>query len=137
MNLHEFHARRLESTVCLAEAAIDRTEQLLRGTERDGVIRKVSDSLSAEARTELVNRVRELRQSLETLAADFTLSPRSLDIRQVLDAEFSTLWVMFENCRPSRMKGYGQAFDPQARVALEAHVEKLLHTTLSLRKLIK
>lgn len=136
MNLHEFHARRLESTVSLAEAAIDRTEQLLRAGVQKGVVRKVSDSLSTEVRAELLARLSELRQSLEALAADFALAPHGLDIRQILDAELSTLWVMFENCRPARMKGYGQAFDPQARVALEAHVEKLLSAVLSLRELV-
>lgn len=136
MNLHEFHARRLESTVSLSEAAIDRTEQLLRAGGQNGVIRKVRDSLSSEVRAELLGRLRELRQALEALAADFALAPHGLDIRQILDAEFSTLWVMFENCRPGRMKGYGQAFDPQARAALESHVEKLLSAVLSLRELV-
>ncbi len=135
MNLHEFHARRLESTVGLAEAAIDRTEQLLRAGQ-NGVVRKVHDSLSSEVRAELLGRLRELRQALEALAADFALAPHGLDIRQILDAELSTLWVMLENCRPARMKGYGQAFDPQARAALESHVEKLLDAVLSLRRLV-
>jgi hypothetical protein len=136
MNLHEFHTRRLESTVALAETAIDRAQQLLRASGRNGVVRRVNDSLSPALRDALLGKLGELRQSLEALAAEFSLAAHPLDIRQVLDAELSTLWVMFENCRPARMKGFGQAFDPRARVALEAHVEKLLSAVLSLRRLV-
>lgn len=61
----------------------------------------------------------------------------SRDIRQVLNAELSSAWVMLENCRPKRMKGYGVEFDPAARAALEESVEHLVAQVIALRAKIR
>jgi hypothetical protein len=133
MKLHEFHARRLESTLGLAEASISRMEKLLTEGGHDGAVRKVEDTLSGEARDAILNQIRALRALLAEMAAALSLHARSMDIRRVLDAELSTLWMMFENCRPSRMKGYGQEFEPQARAALEKYIERMVDLVVALR----
>jgi hypothetical protein len=51
----------------------------------------------------------------------------------VLDAEISTLWVLFENCRPARLRGYGQEFAPDARTTLEETAENLVAQILTMR----
>jgi hypothetical protein len=109
MQLHELHARSLESAVILADGAARRMERLLVEAGQEGLIRPISNSLSPDSGEKLLAQVREF-------------SARPVDIRQVLSSEVSALWVIFEDCRPSRMRGYGQDFSPEASAALDAFV---------------
>jgi hypothetical protein len=133
VRLHEYHARSLEATLSRADEAIHRMEQLLTNGGQDGIVRKIEDTLSAESRDALLSQLHSLQIKLAAMAKSFSLDPHPLDIRRVLDAEISTLWVLFENCQPARMKGYGQEFAPEARVALEETVEDLAAHVLTMR----
>jgi hypothetical protein len=126
MILHEYHARSLEAMLSRADDAINRMERLLLNAGQDGAVRKVENTLSAERRQALLAQVPTLRSLLSAMAEAFSLQPHALDIRRVLDAELSTLRVLLEDCRPARMKGYGQQFTPQARTTLDETLEKLL-----------
>jgi hypothetical protein len=134
MKLHEYHARSLEATLSRVDEALNRMERLLIAGGQEGVVRKIENTLSTGSSEILLAEVRSLRKMVGSLAQTFRLEPHPLDIRRVLDAEISTMWVLFENCRPERMKGYGQAFAKEAREALEKNVEMLLAQILKLRK---
>jgi hypothetical protein len=134
VKLHEFHARSLEATLSRADEAIQRMERLLSNAGQDGAVRKIENTLSPESREALLRQLLALRKVLAEMAESFELQPHPLDIRRVLDAEISTLWVQFEDCRPVRMKGYGQKFSAKASVALEETVEKLLAHVLKMRE---
>lgn len=135
--LHELHQRRLDATVSLVEDGLDRMERLLLEGGRSGIVRTVKDTLSAEDRDDLLERVRKLRALLHAFAQEFSLAHKPMDIRQVLNAELSSAWVMLENCRPKRMKGYGVEFDPAARAALENSVQELIERVIALRARIR
>jgi hypothetical protein len=126
MKLHENHARSLESALNLADAAALRLERLLNERGQQGVVRVIEDTLSAETRSALLGQVRELRRMLAAMVESFSLEPHHMDLRRILDAETSSLWVLLEDCRPSRMKGYGQEFAPGARAALDATIDDLI-----------
>ncbi len=134
MKLHEYHARSLEATLSRVDEALNRMERLLIAGGQQGVVRKIENTLSPGSNEILLAEVRSLRKMVVSLAQTFSLEPHPLDIRRVLDAEISTMWVLFENCRPERMKGYGQAFAKEAREALEKNVEMLLAQILKLRR---
>ncbi|HEY6944111.1 MAG TPA: hypothetical protein VI431_03150 [Candidatus Acidoferrum sp.] len=134
MKLHEYHARSLESTLSRADDSILRMEQLLTAGGQDGAVRKIQNTLPGESREALLAGVGSLRTLLSSMAHAFSLEPRVLDLRRVLDAELSALWVLFENCRPARMKGYGQGFTKEAYEALERNVETVLAEILKLLK---
>jgi hypothetical protein len=133
MKLHEYHARSLEAALSRADQAMNRMEQLLEDGGHEGVVRKIENSLPPMARGLLLAELRSLRVLLNSMAQTFSLEEHALDMRAVMNAELSTLRVVFENCRPSRMKGYGQGFAPEARTALEEIVEKLLTQILTIR----
>jgi len=134
VKLHEYHARSLEATLSRVDEAIHRMERLLVDGGQDGVVRKIENTLPKDSREALLAGIGSLRARLAATAQTFLLEPHALDIRRVLDAEISTMWLLFENCRPERMKGYGQAFAKEAREALEKDVEALLAEILKLRK---
>jgi hypothetical protein len=108
-------------------------ERLLTNCGQDGVIRRIEDSLSSEDRENLLLQLRSLKTLLSGLAKSLCLEAHPLDMRRVLDAEISTLWVLFENCRPTRMKGYGQEFTAEARATLEGSLDKLLEQVRIMR----
>jgi hypothetical protein len=120
------HQRRLEATVSLLEDGLDRMERLLADGGPVGIVRAVKDTLPASEHEELLAELRELRCALSDFAREFSLQTRPLDIHQILNAELSSAWVMLENCRPRRMKGYGQPFEPETWASLEESVELLL-----------
>ncbi|HTQ61897.1 MAG TPA: hypothetical protein VMI32_16865 [Candidatus Solibacter sp.] len=134
MKLHELHARRLEATLSRADEAIHRMESLLMNDEQDGAVRKIENKLSPKSRETLLAKLHTLKIMLAGMAESFSLQPHPLDTRRVLNAEISTLWVQLEDCRPRRMKGYGQQFSQQASAALEEAVEELLQHVLAMRK---
>jgi hypothetical protein len=133
MKLHEYHARSLEATLSRADESIQRMEQLLITSGQEGAVRKIKGNLSKESRETLLAGFCSLRALLKSMAQTFSLQSHPLDLRRVLHAELSHLWVLFENCRPQRMKGYGQQFAEEARVEIEKNVETLLAEILKLR----
>jgi hypothetical protein len=137
MRLHEYHARSLEATLSRADESIHRMEHLLIDAGQDGVVRKIRGNLSQESRAALLAGIGSLRRMLASMAQAFSLQPHALDLRRVLDAELSALRVLFENCRPVRMKGYGQEFAKEARETLEKNVETLLAEILKLQEQLK
>jgi hypothetical protein len=132
MQLHEFHARSLESSVNLADEAARRMERLLLDGGQEGLVRPITDTLSAEVREKFLAQVRELRRMLVQLVGLFSLTEHPVDLRQVLAAEVSALWVIFEDSRPARMRGYGQEFSPEAKTALEDLVDRLAKHTFAM-----
>jgi len=135
--LHELHRRRLEVTVSLVENGLDRMERLLGDSVQGGILRSVEDTLSPEERSALLEEIRRLRDDLDKFAEEYRLERHPLALRQVLNAELSSTWVMLENCRPKRMKGYGVDFDPGLRAALEEKVELLVTQVVALRTKIR
>jgi hypothetical protein len=133
VRLHEYHARSLEATLSRADQAIHRMEGLLANSGQSGIVLKIENTLSLKSRDALLSQLQALQATLSLMAKSFSLNPHPLDIRRVLDAEISTLWVLFENCRPARLRGYGQEFAPDARTTLEETVEDLVAQILTMR----
>jgi hypothetical protein len=137
MELHELHRGRLEATVSLIEDALERMEHLLAESSRRGIVRAVQDSLSSDDRASLLQNVRQFRVELREFAGHFCLRRHARDIRQICSAELSTVWVMLEDCRPTRMKGYGVEFSPSERAELEGNLEQLLVRVKTLSATLK
>src|SRR5579884_772835 len=135
VQLHELHARRLEATILLLEESIARCQRWL-NEESPGVLRVVRTGLDPERRSRLLELLEAFRQDLSGLAQQFRLQHHPVDLVQILNAEFSSAWVMLENCRPRRMKGYGIAFDPAVAAALDSAVDRLTARVDQLRALV-
>jgi hypothetical protein len=135
MKLHERHQRRLEATVQLLEESIARCQRWLEGSG-EGIVRPVRASLGDARRERLAKELEAFRIALGRFSAEFELQSRPVDLAQVLNAEISTVWVMLENCRPKRMKGYGAAFEPEIAAALNGSIDRLLEEVARLRHAI-
>jgi predicted NAD-dependent protein-ADP-ribosyltransferase YbiA (DUF1768 family) len=54
----------------------------------------------------------------------------------VVAAELSRLWVVLENARPERMKGYGREFSPEDKADWDKMIEGLMSDVKEMRRTI-
>jgi hypothetical protein len=72
------------------------------------------------------DKVRMIRARVSAALNRFSIQLRKPEPRQILAAELSTLWVLLENARPERMKGYGREFSPVDKADWENLIEGLM-----------
>jgi hypothetical protein len=132
MALDELHARRLATVISVFESALDRLDVLLKTLEtgRGGE--------PSDIKSEQVLRAREkmaaVRARLAASAERFSLRARKPRPKQVVAAELSRLWVVLENARPERMKGYGREFSPEDKADWDKMIEGLMSDIKEIRR---
>ena len=134
MALDELHARRLATVASVFESAFDRMELVLKSLESGSG--NEPSPLKAEqirlGREKMVTVRNRLAESLKR----FSIRLRRPEPRQVLAAELSTLWVVLENARPERMKGYGREFSPPDKADWENLIEGLMGDIKEISRLL-
>jgi hypothetical protein len=135
MALQELHARRLATVGNLFDAALDRMELALRSAEENAKPGEASRFSQEQARF-IRGKMSRIRSLLHEGLRHFTVRLQKPEPKQVLIAELSTLWVILENARPERMKGYGSEFLPQDKVDWESLFQSLTHETELIRSAV-
>jgi hypothetical protein len=135
MALDELHARRLATVGKVLDAALDRMELVLRSAEEDSDGGE-SSRITAEQARAARDRMATIRSRLQEGLRHFSVQLERPEPKQMLVAELSTLWVILENARPERMKGYGHKFAPQDRVEWENLIRALMHEIEQIRGIV-
>jgi len=125
MALDELYERRLATVFAVFEDALDRIELLLKDAEQ-GKERGGANGASPAEIVKMRDAAGRIRARLQAAAARFEVSRKRTHWRQKLAAELARLWVVLENARPRRMKGYGRELAPQDRADWEALIRALL-----------
>jgi len=132
MALDELHARRLASVISVFDGALERMELVLRRLET-GSPGEPSDIMTAPIR-----RTREkmtaIRIRLAESAERFSIQVHKPGPKQMLAAELSRLWVVLENARPERMKGYGREFSPEDKADWDKMIDELMSDIREIRR---
>ena len=130
MALDELHARRLAAVASVFESALERMELVLKSLETGcgTALLKPEQLRLAREKMECVRN--RLAESLKR----FAIQPRKPAPNQVLAAELSRLWVVLENARPERMKGYGREFSPVDKADWEELIEGLMSDVKEMRR---
>ncbi|MGD0126658.1 MAG: hypothetical protein ABSF46_14955 [Terriglobia bacterium] len=132
MALDELHARRLATVIAVFEGALDRLDLLLE------ILKTESGDEPSDFKPEQICRVRErmasVRERLDESAKRFSVRVRKPGPRQVVAAELSRLWVVLENARPERMKGYGREFSPEDKADWDKMIEGLMFDIKEIRR---
>jgi len=81
-------------------------------------------------------KMRTIRTRLSASLSRFSIKLRKPEPRQILAAELSTLWVVLENARPERMKGYGREFSPADKADWENLIEGLMADIKEIRRIL-
>jgi hypothetical protein len=135
MALDELHARRLATVGRIFEAALDRMELTLHATEEGsdgGEATRITAEQSRAARDGMAT----IRTLLQQALRHFSIQVQRPEPKQMLVAELSTLWVVLENARPERMKGYGREFASQDRAEWENLIRALMHEIERIRSIV-
>jgi len=132
MALDELHARRLATVGKMFEAALDRMEQVLHSIEEAAHGGEASP-FSAEQSRFIRERMAGIRSRLQEGLRHFSVRLQKPEPKQMLMAELSTLWVILENARPERMKGYGREFAPPDKAEWETLIQALVQETELMR----
>jgi hypothetical protein len=135
MALDELHARRLATVGKMFDAALDRMEQVLHSVE-EGAEGGEGARLSAEQIQSIRDKMATIRNCLREGLGLFSVQLQKPEPKQMLIAELSTLWVILENARPERMKGYGRQFAPQDKAEWEKLIQALMHETEQIRRVV-
>jgi hypothetical protein len=132
MALDELHARRLATVISVFESALDRLDLLLKAIET------ASGVEPSDFRPEQVRRARDkmaaVRARLAASSERFSVQARKPAPKQVVAAELSRLWVVLENARPERMKGYGREFSPGDKADWDKMIEGLMSDIKEIRR---
>jgi hypothetical protein len=131
MALDELHARRLATVFTVLEGALDRMELLMRSAH---AVEGAPFPSAGQIRM-FEEKIAEIRARIRQAAQRFSLRHQKPPVRQALAAELSALWVVLENAKPSRMKGYGRKFSAADRADWEELIGNLLNDVEQLRKL--
>lgn len=137
MPLDEKIRRRLETSARLVEQRLLRIERLLACAAREEEFRKVEGPLPDGDRAALAAQAEAFRRELAAFGRRLALRPQTAELRHLLEAELSSLWVILENCYPKRMKGYGVAFDAETRATLEREIAALLERVRAMRACLR
>jgi hypothetical protein len=109
----------------MVENALDRIELLLKGLA-EGHEAAPAREITSEQMRGIRSKCHEIRARLREAGRRFTIRPHKPDARQRLGAELASLWVILENARPKRLKGYGREFAPADKADWEKLVQDLL-----------
>jgi len=135
MGLDDLHARRLATVAKVFDAALDRIELILRSAQEgnDGVeLSRITSEQVQVAR----ERMATIRCRLQEGLRQFSVQLQKPELKQMLAAELSTLWVVLENARPARMTGYGREFSPHDKEAWENLIKDLMYEIEQIRAVI-
>ena len=134
MALDELHARRLATVAGIFESALERMELVLKSLESGNAGGSSPDQV--ERILLAGEKMRTIRTRLSASLNRFSIQLRKPEPRQVLAAELSTLWVVLENARPERMKGYGREFSPADKADWEELIEGLISDIEEIRRVV-
>ena len=132
MALDELHARRLATLGNLFDASLDRMDLVLRAVE-GGAEGAGASRLSSEQVRFIRDKMGTIRRRLQEGLQHFSVRLQKPEPNQMLIAELSTLWVILENARPERMKGYSVQFLPQDKAEWENLIDALRQETELMR----
>jgi len=135
MALDELHARRLATVGKVFEAALDRMELVLRSAHESNERGEFSGITAEQARLAR-EKMAAIRSRVEKSLRHFSVQLQRPEPKQMLAAELSTLWVVLENTRPERMRGYGREFAPQDRADWESLIQSLIHEVEQMRDVV-
>ena len=133
--LSENHRRVITSGMLIVDAAAVRMLDLLEDRNSPAAMKTIEGSVTGSEREQ----IRASLLQLQTLIASFVrkcdLQPSKKNLRRILAADASQIWVALEDSRPARIRGYG-AMSISSAELLEADLQEMLLLANRLRALL-
>jgi hypothetical protein len=130
--LNENHRRSLAIVLRRVELAAWRLEDRLTWeTPPQLALTRFTDLPDLARRAALLRLVKQLRQEVADLAADYRLEVAEESFVRSTMGEFSLLWSDLEDSRPQKLRRYG-AIHPQADEVLGPSIQRLIELVLAI-----
>jgi hypothetical protein len=130
--LNENHQRSLSTVLRRVELAAWRLEERLsRETSTGLALTRFTDPPDSAERAALLRLVKQLRQEVADLAADYQLEVAEESFVRSTMGEFTLLWSDLEDSRPQKLRRYG-AIHPQADEVLGPSIQRLIELVLAI-----
>jgi len=133
--LSDGHRRVIGSGMLIVDAALVRMLNLLENRTATAAMNVIEGGVSEQEREYIRTRAQELQALVVRFAHKYDLQPSRRNLRRILVADASQVWVTLEDCRPSRMGGYG-AMSASSAESLETDVQNMLLIANELRGLL-
>ena len=133
--LTDNHRRVIASGMLIVDAAAVRILDLLEDRNSPTAMKviegSVNESESEQARASLL----QLQALIASFVRKYDLQPSKKNLRRILAADVSQIWVALEDSRPVRIRGYG-AMPISSAESLEADLQEMLLLANRLRALL-
>jgi len=119
----------------IIDAAAVRMLDLLAQRNSPAAMKVVEGSVTESEREQITARLLKLQALIVSLVQKYDLQPSKRNLRRILAADVSQIWVTLEDCRPDRIRGYGAMSESNAK-SLESDLQETLHLANELRALL-
>lgn len=133
--LSDNHRRVIASGMLIVDAAVVRMLDLLEDRNSPAAMKTIEGSVTESEREQLGASLVQLQTLIASLVRKYDLQPSKKNLRRILAADVSQIWVVLEDSRPARIRGYG-AMPSSSAESLEADLQELLLVANRLRTLL-
>ena len=133
--LSDNHRRVIASGMLIVDAAAVRMLDLLEDRNSPAAMKTIEGSVTESEREHVRASLLQLQALIASFVRKYDLQPSKKNLRRILAADVSQIWVALEDSRPSRIRGYG-AMPISSAQPLEADLQELLLVANRLRALL-
>jgi hypothetical protein len=133
--LTDNHRRVITSGMLIVDAAAVRMLDLLEDRNSPAAMKTVEGSVTESEREHVKASLLQLQALIASFVRKYDLQPSKKNLRRILASDVSQIWVTLEDCRPSRIRGYG-AMPISSAEPLDADLRELLLVANRLRALL-
>jgi hypothetical protein len=133
--LSDNHRRVIASGMLVVDAAAVRMLDLLEDRNSPTAMKVIEGSVTESESEQARARLLQLQTLIASFVRKYDLQPSKKNLRRILAADVSQIWVALEDSRPVRIRGYG-AMPISSAESLEADLQEMLLLANRLRALL-
>ncbi len=133
--LSDNHRRVIASGMLIVDAAAVRMLDRLEDRNSPAAMKTIEGSVTESERGQIRASLLQLQALIASFVGKYDLQPSKKNLRRILAADVSQIWVALEDSRPARIRGYG-AMPISSAESLEADLQELLLVANRLRTLL-
>jgi hypothetical protein len=133
--LSDSHRRVIGSGMLITDAAAVRMLDLLEDRNSPAAMKVIEGCITESERAQIRTGLLQLQALIASFVRKYDLRPSKKNLRRILAADLSQIWVALEDSRPARIRGYG-AMTTSSAESLEADLQEMLRIANRLRLLL-
>jgi hypothetical protein len=134
--LSEGHKRRLTVSLFIIEKDLRRIKSALKGGHPErAIFYRCIDNVNSASKPRIIAAISDMLNEIKEMKEILELETEDIELRADISAALDEIWVILEELRPEKLKGYGQLSESD-KALIEPHVISLLNKLDELRQLL-